>query len=162
MGETGDTREVVSTLGVWENESRLLDSDMALSSIGVILEIEFVRVFVRLRERFASSEPTSLPYVWVVRLVATPMLLHSSCRDLIFCHVFSLLPTEPSSKALMNRELWSMPKRTSPVISWSRKTSQCDFSTPTVNKYSATSSADQAPTSERLCMPSSSSSVSSP
>ena len=96
-------------LGVCDEDSRRVCTDIGRA------EMELVSVLVRLLMRAASSEPTSLPYVKVVLRVE--WLLTSSCSALILCHVFRRLPTEPRSNALMKRELWSIPRSTSPEIS---------------------------------------------
>lgn len=139
LGDTGEpSAGVPPSFGVEVMDLRLLWTDERWSSMGGSLLMELVKVLVLLLARAGPSDPTSLPYVCVVLRVDGPCPLTSSCRDLIFCQVLSLLPTEPRSKAFIKTEVWSMPKITSPVISWSLNTSQWCFSTPAVNRYSAT------------------------
>src|SRR5262249_1714937 len=107
MGGVGSC--VGSSLGVVLSEARLARAAVRPCSrpVGSVL--------VRLRTRLpASSEPTSLPKVRTVLDLETvdDWPSTSSCRALIFCHVFSLRPTGPRSSALRKRDDWSMPSRT--------------------------------------------------
>jgi hypothetical protein len=86
----------------------------------------------------------------------------SSCNALMRCHVLSRRPTDPNSNSLMNKLFWSIASRTSPLISWSTKTSQCALSTPISSRYSATRVGDHALTSSSVYSCCSSSSVSAP